>query len=311
MSVHTLTLSTAADKDFRHPDLPAQMSQALRSPLVNVAPGVDAARATALTTTQEPTLSMATAREAELPARPLTSVDMMDVNTLFGFSDPDRAAWYVHWLAPFQAQLAESAAAHRLPIQLLAVVVLNELADIDRSDVTQSIPIVISGSLGIAQIQVSTARSNRLIDLPPYAYREGWMHSGGREPGNLNLAEYKDMGLNMRIAQLLQVPQVAIEAAAREVERLIVEMAANHGKPWQLRNNFVALGPSGTAIYTHVGSGSDMDREGTLAEAICGAYNSPRIVTATDTSAFDNASIHGANAKDLAQDLYRFRLFHP
>jgi hypothetical protein len=110
---------------------------------------------------------------------------------------------------------------------------------------------------------------------------------------------------------LLQVPQLAIEAAAREIEMLLGRMGANRTRPWQVDHSFNAPGPEGTAIYTHVGSASasQQTREGLLADSVCGAYNSPDVITAMDTSRFSNASIHGANANGLAQDLYRFRLF--
>jgi hypothetical protein len=52
-----------------------------------------------------------------------------------------------------------------------------------------------------------------------------------------------------------------------------------------------------------------MAHEGALADAVCGAYNSPDVITASDISRFQNARIHGANANRLARDLYRFRLY--
>ena len=118
-----------------------------------------------------------------------------------------------------------------------------------------------------------------------------------------------EAGERLRTGQLLQVPQIAIEAAAREIEMLLRRMAANHGQPWEVAHAFTASGPQGEAIYAHFGSGSRQSREGMLADAVCGAYNSPDVITAADTSRFSNARIHGANANALAQDLYRFRLY--
>jgi len=312
VTVSSVTLSSAGNQDFTRPALPAAVGRALASPLEGVdaamAPGVEAARTTAASATQERTLSLAAARAEELPMREITSSDTMDVATLYGRDDAGRAAWYAGRLATLQAQLAESAANHRLPMQLLAAVILNELADINMLDVLQSEPSTFGGSLGIAQIQVDTARRDALVDLPAGAHRTGWARSG------LHAHDVDDpamvaMGQRLRTGQLLQVPQVAIEAAAREIEMLITRMAANHTRPWQVAHAFTATGPQGDAIYAQVGAGSRQSREGTLADAVCGAYNSPNVITASDTTRFSNARIHGANANALAQDLYRFRLY--
>jgi hypothetical protein len=312
VTVSSVTLSSGASQDFTRPALPAAVGRGLASPLEGVAAadaaGVEAARGRAASATQERTLSLAAVRGEELPMREIAWSDRMDVATLGGMGDAGRAGWYVERLATLQAQLAESARNHRLPMQLLAAVILNELADINALDVLQSGPGTSRGSLGMAQIQVDTARRDRLIDLPAGAHRTGWARSGVRAH-DIDHPTMVDAGERLRIGQLLQVPQVAIEAAAREVEQLITRMAAHHGQPWQVSHGFTASGPQGDAIYAHVGAGSARDREGMLADAVCGAYNSPDVIAAADTSRFSNARIHGANANVLAQDLYRFRLY--
>jgi hypothetical protein len=244
-----------------------------------------------------------------LPLREIGWSDEMDVNTLFNKrDDASRADWYVGRLAAFQAQLLESAQSHQLPMQLLAAVILNELADINWADVIQSGPSTFHGSLGIAQIQVDTARRDRLVDLPAGSHHTGWARSG-RHAHDIDHPTMVDMGERLRTGQLLQVPQVAIEAAAREIEQLLTRMGANRGRPWQIDHDFNATGPQGNAIYSQVGAGGMMNREATLADAVCGAYNSPDVITASNTSTFSNARIHGQNANHLARDLYRFRLF--
>lgn len=313
VTVSAVTLPSGADEDFSRPKLPAAVGRALAAPLQGVTPamaqGVNAARTRAAHVTQQRTLSLATTRREELPTRAFTSADQMDVNTLFSRDDAGRATWYVDKLGTLQAQLAESAAAHHLPMQLLAVVVLNELADFNGLDVYQNKPSTYGGSVGIAQIQISTAQANGLVDLPSNASETGWARSGSTKPRFKSPAELAKKGRQMRISQLLQVPQVAIEAAAREIESLIKRMAAHLTQPWQQAHYFTATGPQGDAIYKHVGTGDQQSREGALAEVVCGAYNSPDIIAAPDTSGFRNASVHGANANELAQDLYRFRLF--
>ena len=312
VTVASVTLSAGADHDWGRATLPGEVVRALGSPLEGVAAdqvaGVDAARRSAAAAAQERTLSIAGARREELPMRELEWGDRMDVRTLFGRDDSGRADWYVGRLGRFQAQLAESAQVHRLPMQLLAAVILNELADINWADWAQGGPSTFRGSLGIAQIQIDTARRDRLVDLPAGAHRTGWERSG-RHAHDVDAPSMVDMGERLRIGQLLQVPQVAIEAAAREVELLLVRMGANRSAPWQVSHGFNAAGPNGTAIYADVGLGSQRQREGALADAVCGAYNSPDVITAADTSRFTNARIHGANANRLAQDLYRFRLY--
>lgn len=234
--------------------------------------------------------------------------DRMDVRTLFGMDDAGRASWYARRLGSLQAQLLESALAHNLPMQLLAAVILNELADINVADVVQSGPSTWRGSLGIAQIQIDTARTDRLVDLPAGSHRTGWDNSDSHAH-DVDAPAMVDMGERLRVGQLLQIPQFAIEAAAREVQQLLTRMAAHHGQPWQVAHQFIAPGPQGQAIYANVGTGSQSSREGALADAVCGAYNSPDVIAAADTSRYTNATIHGANANHLARDLFRFRLF--
>ena len=313
VTVPSVTLFAGANQDFTRPALPSAVAAGLASPMQGVEPGqragVEAARQRAASTTQERPLSLAATRSEELPMQELRWSDRMDVNTLFQRDDAARAAWYVGWLAAFQAQLLESARGHAIPMQLLAAVILNELADIDWRDVLQSGPNTFRGSLGIAQIQIDTARRDRLIDLPPGSHRTGFARAGV-DAHEIDHPTMVDFGEKLRTGQLLQVPQVAIEAAAREIALLLTTMAAHHASPWQMAHHFTATGPAGEAIYADVGTGNQTNREAALAGAVCGAYNSPDVITATDTSRYPNATIHGENAEGLAEDLARFRLFH-
>lgn len=312
VSVPSVTLSGAGNEDFTRSVLPSEVARTLRSPLEGVdasqSAGVEAARARAAATSQDRTLSLENLRGEVPPMQDIGWSDTMDVNTLASRDDAGLADWYVQRLASLQAQLLESARAHHLPMQLLAAVILNELADINALDVLQSGPSTFRGSLGIAQIQIDTARRDNLVDLPAGAHRTGWRLSGAHAH-DIDDPTMVDMGQRLRVGQLLQVPQIAIEAAAREIEMLLTRMAANRTQPWQVDHAFNATGPQGDAIYTQVGTGNQMEREGTLADAVCGAYNSPDVITASNTSTFSNARIHGANANGLAQDLYRFRLY--
>ena len=57
-----------------------------------------------------------------------------------------------------------------------------------------------------------------------------------------------------------------------------------------------------------MGASPAMSRHGRVADAVRGAYNSPDVIAASNTTTFTNAAIHGSNANLLAQDLFRFRL---
>src|SRR5262249_13298441 len=132
----------------------------------------------------------------------------------------DRAAWYLQRLGPYQDQLYESALNNDVPMQLLATVILNELSDIGALDILQSgKPFAPSGSLGIAQIQVSTAVKDRLFDISDddaqHAF-DRW-YAGGMMLGSQTDAEQKAFGRKVRASELLQTPQFAIEAAAKEI----------------------------------------------------------------------------------------------
>lgn len=142
-------------------------------------------------------------------------------------------------------------------------------------DVIQSDPGTMKGSLGVAQLQVDTARGDQLVDLPAGSHRTGrarsWTHTS-------------------------------------EVEMLLTRMATNPAKPGPISHSFTASGPVGDAIHTRTGASSSMSREGRFADAACGACNSPDVIAASNTTTFTNAAIHGSNANLLAQDLFRFRL---
>ena len=312
ISVSSLTQGTGGNIDFSIPSLPASVGSVLSTQPALVSgrdqAAVEVERRRAASTSQARTRSFAADRVEELPMEELTRSDEMDPRTLFAMDDPSLARWFVDRLGRFQAQLFESSQAHQIPMQLLAVVILNELGDINWLDVLQGGASTFRGSLGIAQIQIDTARRDHLVDLPPGSAETGFSRAGLHSHGPLRGAQI-EMGERLRIGQLLQIPQVAIEAAAREIELLLTRMAANHGSPWQSMHNFTAPGPMGNTIYAHIGGGSQVLQERNLAKMVSGAYNSPNVITGRDISQFPNANIHGDNASILAMKLFQFRLF--
>jgi hypothetical protein len=315
ITVPRMTHATGPDRDFSAPELPAAMAQSLSRP---ASPDAARARAQATSTRQAPTVDMAQQRREELPIHEIGWSDRMSQSTILGeMSAGARADWYVRKLGPYQAQLYASAQRHHLPVQLLAVVILNELSDINIVDVAQSGEDASWGSLGIAQIQVTTAMEENLVDVTPAeeeaAYHEGLRRTGHDHDPQGPLNEYqRRVGRRLRVARQLQVPQVAIEAAAREVEILLNRMARNPDKPWQRQFRFSARGAVGDAVYSDIGPpGSSAEaREGMLAMLVCGAYNSPNVIDTGDVSGFRNATVHGTNAKAHAIGLSRMGLFH-
>jgi hypothetical protein len=269
---------------------------------------------------QEPTLDEARKSGKALPTQSLAT---MDVQTLSTMSSSDRRTWHESKLGAFENQLKASAAKHVVPVQLLATVILNELADIDWRDVLQSGLFVSKGSLGIAQIQIDTAMNDNLF--PDLTAAEGTkaydeMVSSLR-PGLSRTAarimQTKDKETRLAVNKRLQIPQHAIDAAAREIRILLDRMIANRGASWQTKLGFThgGLGSGGSAqlIYADVAGSDQREKELKLSNLITGAYNSPNVIAAADSSMskFPNANIHGQNSRMIAGDLFDFGLFRP
>lgn len=242
---------------------------------------------------QAPTLDESGSKAGSLPEEGLTSMSGKDLEAMGG---KGRLAWYEKALGRFQNQLQESAGRHGIPEQLLAVVVLNELGDIDYKDVWQMTLKVSSGSLGLAQLEVSTAVQDFL--LPTVIPEEA--------------------------ARLLRIPQWNIEAAAGEIKRLTGQMARNLDKPWQ--QHFGYTGGSAMDLYTQVNL-AGVTAVGAATGMVVGAYNSPGIIQTTASTldrvapglgtweqlkkAFPNATIHASNAVTIANEVAAAGLFKP
>jgi hypothetical protein len=269
----------------------------------------------------EQTLSEAKKSGTNLPMKQL---ETMDINKLIDMSDADRRNWYIQKLGPYEKQLHESADKYMVPVQLLATVILNELADIDYTDILQSNLGVNKGSLGIAQIQIDTAiKDNLFPDITPQegkdAYKQMVTDPQYSVTGKLaaRLMETDDDDKRMAVNRRLQIPQYAIDAAAAEVRVLLNQMISNTGSDWQTRYGFTHKGIpiplAAQAIYKDVGGASQREKELNLGTLITGAYNSPKIITAvhSDDTQFPNANIHGSNSRLISGDLYNFNLFRP
>jgi hypothetical protein len=212
-------------------------------------------------------------------------------------SENERRDWYEKKLGPYERQIRESASRHKVPEQLLAAIVLNELADIGLVDIVQEELPISSGSLGIAQIQIDTAIQHNLI------------------PGITDNDALNDQDRRLQVAAALKVPQIAIDAAAKEIHILLVKAGENAWtSDWQqwIEYPMVLAQPHDPQIYyQYVYGPAQSHREQNLARMMSGAYNSPNILTARNRHNFPNAKIHGANAASIAKDLYEFGLFRP
>jgi len=246
---------------------------------------------------QAPTLADAAANRAVTFRA--EDLEEMSVPKMMHMKDPaDRKAWLVGKLGPYEKQLRESAGNQRIPVQLLAAVIVNELMDIGKTDVLQErLRGVTWGSFGIAQIQVSTALKDDLIPDDPA----------------FQLA--KSLGLGSLYAKdHLRVPQYGIDAAAKEIRILIDRMKANRESVWLKQFGFdVNRAGDGQRIYDGFIEGSQEDKEMKLANMMAAAYNSPDIIIAKDPlrNYSVNAVPHGKNAAEMAKLLRAWDLFRP
>ena len=211
-------------------------------------------------------------------------------------SGADRREWIAAKLGHLTPQLYESAAQQQIPVQLLAVVIANELLDINVADIAQeSLELSVNGSYGIAQIQVDTALKDNLI------------------PHDEQFALAKAWGMEKPFVKgRLQTGQFAVEAAAREIRLLLNRMEANPESAWVKQFNFSPTSVAGQRVFDGLPSPLSQElREATLAEMVAAAYNSPDIINAVHPERYRNGPIHGKNARVLAQLFYRWHLFRP
>ena len=253
------------------------------------------------------------------------AITPMSPENIEKMSDEKRKEWYINKLAPYRDALNNASIRHNLPPQLLATVILNELADISLFDVIQDNIDVQNGSVGIAQIQISTAIDFGLVDVSEMEisdYQEKQSFSGGLDIQNSQAVVVKpsrDEALRQLTGEKLKNPEVAIEAVARRVGQLLVQALKN---PNDFTNEFLIGSPASIDdIYSFVddgGSNSQMNKERRLANLITAAYNSPDILIAKypgdpfnidKPGPYPNARIHGVNSRFISDDIFRFNLF--
>ena len=258
---------------------------------------------------QEPTLS-----ELEMNPPPFIEVNYklrrsspMDLDKMSVF---EFERFCISRLGQYENQVYESAAKHQIPPQLLATIILNELADIDRTDQFQE-SWLDYGSLGIAQIEIGTAIKYQLIP-GQLDCRPGTPQTGNKANPHV-------------VANRLRIPQFSIDGAARYIRILLERMCANTDKPWLKGRGFNltdvgAITPQG--IYSYVHGPNEREKEASLAQLIAAAYNNEDIIIAQKYESVDTnlansrqclywqAIVHGNNAMTIARHLYDLGLFH-
>jgi hypothetical protein len=293
----------------------------------------------------EPTLSEARRSGEKLPRLWLTR---MEPERFSAMSLQDRFDWYLQKLGDYEDQLEESSAEHLVPKRLLAAVILNELADIDWRDAGQQAFKVLSGSLGIAQIQIDTVMRDQLFpDLSEEELRHGaqeWRDIVGFRGLFYDEAGEREGAQRVAIRERLLIPQHSIHAAGREIRLLLYRAAIFRERAWQRFFGFRwpggrTLDPD--SLYDEIdgrvycespeeiaqrekeggdfvrdvrgteGADPRREREKNLAYLIAAAYNDPTIISAESIGAREylNSRIHGNNCCRIASDLYDLELF--
>ncbi|WP_147446796.1 hypothetical protein [Corallococcus sp. CA047B] len=276
---------------------------------------------------------------------PKVSVEPMTTDALFSMSDKDRIDWYKTKISHYDNQLSESSIKNKIPKKLIAAIILNELADINVKDQAQERFNLSDGSFGPAQMQTYDT-----------AMKFGHVDTIKKQLDSLKKRTIKSWGLfsiseksiiAFHISQRLRIMQVAIEAAAREINRLLNLMRSNILKPWQREHQ---LNPPPTPKTTtlksiqgmYYGKGqisgdTEAERFMYLCQATAAAYNSPDIIITNRkfesevnrikhkkeqewsqeqagllkyfAEPYKNARNHGGNGATIGLDIAEFNLF--
>ncbi|MBN9686070.1 MULTISPECIES: hypothetical protein [unclassified Corallococcus] len=270
----------------------------------------------------------------------------MDTDTLFGMSDRERKSWYQGKISNYDNQLTESSIKNKIPKKLIAAIILNELADIQLADQIQEQLDLTDGSFGPAQMQVfDTALKYGHVDII-----QSQLSSTPKTiitprrvvsiPENSRIA--------IHISHRLRIMQVAIEAVARETNRLLNLMRANILKPWQKEHSLnpppVPKKTTSKSIQSmyyekgQIGGADKTTRFMYLCETVSAAYNSPDIIITSKEfkspikeamnpapepesesplqqwirhykKPYKNARAHGGNGGMIGSDIANFELF--
>ncbi|MGH7799045.1 MAG: hypothetical protein ACREOW_00250 [Thermodesulfobacteriota bacterium] len=257
-----------------------------------------------------------------IAGKPCSSLklEIMTPDTLRSKSFSERLNWYENKLSPCSQELKESADRNNIPMGLLSTIILNELADINLLDLGQEWIGVGKGSVGIAQIQIDTAIFHKLVDVTEEDIQkyqnsnEAVQKFGGKKPP-------RNETIRIITGEKLTEPGIAIEAAAREIRKIIENIKACSLSPWT--NNFITgeiilSKEDSYQIYDFIKGNSQKEKSINLARMVAAPYNSTGIecvenpgnpFSPNDGGPFSNPRKRSELAAFIAEDLFNGNLF--
>ncbi len=255
--------------------------------------------------------------------KPCSSVKLetMTPDTLRSLSFNERLKWYDNRLSPCRQQIKESSARHNIPTILLSTIILNELADINLLDLGQEWVGVEKGSVGIAQIQIDTAIFHKLVDVTDAEIKKYQNSSkavqryGDKKPST-------NQALRILVGEKLIQPEIAIEAAAREIRKILESIKDCSYSPW--REHFISgeiklKDRNPDQIYDYVKGRTQKEKKINLARMVAAPYNSSGIecvknpgnpFSPDDNGPFANPRKRSVSAALIAGDLFDGNLFN-
>jgi antitoxin component YwqK of YwqJK toxin-antitoxin module len=175
----------------------------------------------------------------------------MDVDTFSEMTEDEKLKWIHKQIDPYEENIRAAAKKHNIPPRLLATVILNELADYNFIDQFQEI-VFYRGSVGMAQININTAKEHGLVDvteddineflgtetLPVKPQEDPFRSVGPMQPGEAeysleeHLRSIREYAIDYITWERLNQPEYAIEGAAREINWILENVNKNLDKTW-------------------------------------------------------------------------------
>jgi len=248
-------------------------------------------------------------------------IDLMSPETLRSQNFNERLNWYKNKLSPCSQELKESADRNNIPTELLSTIILNELADINLLDLGQEWIGVGKGSVGIAQIQIDTAIFHKLVDVTVEDIQkyqnsnEAVQKFGGKKPS-------RNETIRIITGKKLTEPGMAIEAAAREIRKILENIKACSSSSWTnnfLNGEIMLTNGNQSQIYDFIKGGYLKEKRINLARMVAAPYNSTGIecvenpgnpFSPNDGGPFSNPRRRSELAAFIAEDLFNGNIFN-
>src|SRR3990172_913933 len=248
-------------------------------------------------------------------------IDLMSPETLRSQNFNERPNWDKNKISPCSQELKESADRNNIPTELLSTIILNELADINLLDLGQEWIGVGKGSVGIAQIQIDTAIFHKLVDVTEEDIQkyqnstEAVQRFGDNKP-------HKNETIKIITGKKLTEPAIAIEAAAREIRKILENIKACSSSSWTnnfLNGEIILTNGDPSQIYEFIKGESLKEKRINLARMVAGPYNSSGIecvenpgnpFSPNDGGPFLNPRRRSESAAFIAEDLFNGNLFN-